>query len=306
MAEQKAGGWSTPYKYTGKELDDEIGMYDYGARFYDPSISLWTSVDPWVESYTYHTPYNYTANNPIRFIDPNGKGLDDWFKNRRTGERVWFDKTNDSFEAGGDTWENSGKGGFSTVSSDGTQTNYHDDGSFDNKTTGSTLQGPTVTPPKDVFSASIMGFKLEYSGSITGKVEGGLIKIKDQGIEGYTIKGLTIDLLEFKHDSKNGFSGYYVGKGGKFKGSGPSFQIESPLGDFKAGSKWSITPGPLGPRPVVNGEFGVGAPGFEAKFTKKALLIGIQEDIGGSKGFLGILGVGYKFDFRMQLKITKE
>ena len=72
MAEQKAGGWATPYKYTGKELDDQIGMYDYGARFYDPSISLWTSVDPLTEDMPDHGAYNYTFQNPIMYNDPTG------------------------------------------------------------------------------------------------------------------------------------------------------------------------------------------------------------------------------------------
>ena len=73
MAEQKAGGYSTPYKYTGKELDTDIGMYDYGARFYDPSLSLWTSVDPLTEKMPQWSPYNYTFNNPIIYNDPDGR-----------------------------------------------------------------------------------------------------------------------------------------------------------------------------------------------------------------------------------------
>ena len=76
MAEQKAGDWSTPYKYTGKELDEEIGMYDYGARFYDPSISLWSSVDPLTEKYFTHSAYNFVMNNPIMYVDPDGRSVD--------------------------------------------------------------------------------------------------------------------------------------------------------------------------------------------------------------------------------------
>lgn len=90
MAEQKAGGYTTPYKYTGKELDEEIGMYDYGARFYDPSISLWTSVDPLTEKYPSFSAYNYVMNNPIKYIDPDGKEVDDPIYNTR-GKKIGDD-----------------------------------------------------------------------------------------------------------------------------------------------------------------------------------------------------------------------
>jgi len=43
--------WSTPYKFNGKELDEETGLYYYGARYYDPRVSLWLGVDPLAEKY---------------------------------------------------------------------------------------------------------------------------------------------------------------------------------------------------------------------------------------------------------------
>ena len=73
LAEQKAGGYSTKYRFTGKEVDEETGLYYFGARYYDPRISLWYGVDPLAEKYPSWNPFNYTMNNPIRFIDPTGK-----------------------------------------------------------------------------------------------------------------------------------------------------------------------------------------------------------------------------------------
>jgi len=100
MAEQRrSGSFNNSYKFNGKELDEETGLYYYGARYYNPRTSVWLSVDPialWqpvqeVEHYIegqhnggYFNPknmsvYGYTYQNPLRYIDPNGKQVE-WNK----------------------------------------------------------------------------------------------------------------------------------------------------------------------------------------------------------------------------------
>jgi len=74
MAQQLPDSYyRSPFKFNGKELDEETGLYYYGARYYDPKISIWLSVDPLAEKYPNETPYMYCGNNPIVFIDPDGQ-----------------------------------------------------------------------------------------------------------------------------------------------------------------------------------------------------------------------------------------
>ncbi|MGB4847974.1 MAG: RHS repeat-associated core domain-containing protein [Saprospiraceae bacterium] len=64
----------TRYQYNGKEFNDDLGLnlYDYGARWYDPSIGRWTSTDPLAKADPTLSPYRYGFNNPLKFIDPIG------------------------------------------------------------------------------------------------------------------------------------------------------------------------------------------------------------------------------------------
>ena len=70
----------TPFKFTAKEFDSETGLYYFGARYFDPRIAIWYGVDPMRDLYPHKTAYHFCSNNPIRYIDPDGR--DDIFNAR--------------------------------------------------------------------------------------------------------------------------------------------------------------------------------------------------------------------------------
>jgi len=81
---------STPYLFNGKELDEQTGLYYYGARYYDAKTSVWSSVDALAERHPEISPFVYCANNPIKFIDPDGR---DWVE-ANNGDITWRKNVN--------------------------------------------------------------------------------------------------------------------------------------------------------------------------------------------------------------------
>ena len=70
--EERNSVWNTPYLFNAKEFDEETGLYYYGARYYEPRLSLWLSTDPAQEKTLHLTTYNFSQNNPINYIDADG------------------------------------------------------------------------------------------------------------------------------------------------------------------------------------------------------------------------------------------
>ena len=76
LVDEHSSSEEMPYKFNGKELDEETGLYYYGARYMQPVASMWYGVDPLTEDYNDISGYVYCHNNPIGLYDPNG--MDDW------------------------------------------------------------------------------------------------------------------------------------------------------------------------------------------------------------------------------------
>ena len=96
IEEVAAGLDKLPFRFTGKEMDEETGLYYYGARYLDPKYSRWLSGDPALGDYVpaagtdpsklagmggvYNTVnlhlYHYAGNNPVKYMDPDGRHND--------------------------------------------------------------------------------------------------------------------------------------------------------------------------------------------------------------------------------------
>ncbi|WP_432995376.1 RHS repeat domain-containing protein, partial [Treponema denticola] len=98
-----------PFRFTGKELDEETGLYYYGARYLDPKYSRWLSGDPALGEYIPQAPiddeakkhnenlpglggvyntvnlhvYHYAGNNPVKYVDPDGNFIASYFANTK-------------------------------------------------------------------------------------------------------------------------------------------------------------------------------------------------------------------------------
>ena len=75
LVDEHSSSEDLPYKFNGKQFDEETGLYYYGARYLNPMASIWYGVDPKFEKYINLSPYCISSSNPLFFIDKDGRDL---------------------------------------------------------------------------------------------------------------------------------------------------------------------------------------------------------------------------------------
>ena len=82
LVDEHSSSEDLPYKFNGKQFDEETGLYYYGARYMNPVTSLWYGVDPLTEKYKSIGAYVYCIGNPLKFVDSKGEDVLIWYKDR--------------------------------------------------------------------------------------------------------------------------------------------------------------------------------------------------------------------------------
>ena len=77
VVDEHVTSFETPWKFNDKELDAETGLYYYEARYYEPVLAMWYSVDALAEKYSSIGGYVYCAGDPVRLVDVDGNEFDE-------------------------------------------------------------------------------------------------------------------------------------------------------------------------------------------------------------------------------------
>ena len=153
------------YQYNQKELSDDFGLWwnDYGARWQDPQLGRWHSVDPLAEKYPNMSPYNYVAGNPIRLVDPDGRKIG-WYEREDTPNAVHHEaeiKSQADLEARNIKGTYLGESMVSIDETSGKTFSYNTDG---------TITNSVLLPDAEVYPPS-WGRSIENYTGLSGSIE---------------------------------------------------------------------------------------------------------------------------------------
>ena len=90
LVDEHSSSEEMPYKFNGKEFDQETGLYYYGARYMNPRTSLWYGVDPLAEKYHNVGGYVYCAENPIKYLDTDGRRIVIHYQDKNGNQKTYI------------------------------------------------------------------------------------------------------------------------------------------------------------------------------------------------------------------------
>ena len=99
LADEHTVTETQPYKFSGKELDGETGLYYFGARYYNPRSAIWYGVDALAENTPDRTPYHYCSSNPVSRVDPDGNS-DDFYLDLNSGRIAYKEGSKSRIDEG--------------------------------------------------------------------------------------------------------------------------------------------------------------------------------------------------------------
>jgi RHS repeat-associated protein len=91
------------YLTTGNERDEETGLDNRNARWYDSDNSRFTGVDALASEAPDWSPFRYGFNNPVMFVDPGGM-FEDWYQDENNNIRFFENESKESLDAEGKTY----------------------------------------------------------------------------------------------------------------------------------------------------------------------------------------------------------
>ena len=115
--ETNLGVSEQPFKYGSKEFVEMHGLdeYDSEARWYYPAIMRTTTMDPMCEKYYSTSPYAWCSNNPVNYIDPDGR---DWYKNSDSTAVLWRNSHEETIDINSVSYQNIGDKYSYTIGND--------------------------------------------------------------------------------------------------------------------------------------------------------------------------------------------